>query len=119
MPTTDVVVLRRAIDDMLSSWDDVPNFEVRVRDDRLTMVMFGFTQHVHRTAEGTLRLLDAGHVLETAPLVRKALEFAVTTQWLHHKGDKGMAGVALSPRVMPATWRAAPRRQGGRCPTGL
>lgn len=61
-------------------------------------VLFGWWRHTIRTATALRTLVEAGHTIETTPLVRSILEHTYSMIWL---ADLGVAGVAV---VEDSTW---------------
>jgi hypothetical protein len=72
---------------LLESWDAYTgqqDIEATVTDRSLPqlLVTFGLAAHAHRLARPALNLLNAGLVIESAPIVRSMYECALTAQWI-------------------------------------
>lgn len=87
---------------LIAEADQIASADQGVDVDRQHAVefptLFGWWRHINRTATALRTLVDAGHTIETTPLVRAILEHTYSMIWL---ADVGAAGIAV---VEDSTW---------------
>jgi hypothetical protein len=94
---TDPEGLAAVIRSLIEGWSAAPASGVtfgqkgRVPSRGRFVLIHSFAAHTHRLAAAALDMLDAGLTIEVLPLIRQALESALTAVWLAQNEDAGNA----------------------------
>jgi hypothetical protein len=96
-PVTDPEGLAAITRSLIEGWSDAPAAGVtfgqkgRIPSRGRFVLIHSFAAHTHRLAAAALDMLDTGLTIEVLPLVRQALECALTAVWLAQNEDAGNA----------------------------
>lgn len=96
-PVTDPEGLAAVTRSLIGGWSDAPAKGVtfgqkgRAPSRGRFVLIHSFAAHTHRLATAALDMLDAGLTIEVLPLIRQALESALTAVWLAQNEDAGNA----------------------------
>lgn len=87
--------LWNTLGELLTIWDDRPDKTSvdrgrQMERQRLAIVL-ALASHTHRLARAAMHLHEAGMDLEAMPLVRGALEYGLTAQWMVHNDEEALA----------------------------
>lgn len=79
---------RATLEELIAAWHaDVRSVDIAVRKDiTVGLVVYGLTAHTYAIAEGVLALYDHDYHAVAVPLVRQAIECAVTAMWVELGG---------------------------------
>lgn len=84
---------REAVEKMIADYRAAGPIETKQRKYRSVLIGHGWCNEVHRLAEASLHLVDAGHGHEALILLRTMFETTISLHWLSQKGDAGALGV--------------------------
>lgn len=84
------------LDELLMIWDDRPE-KTSVGKGRVVTpgrlgVVLALASHTHRLARAAMLLHKSGMGLEAMPMVRGALEYGLTAQWMVHNEEQAFMG---------------------------
>ena len=84
----DDAVVRQHLRNLLQAWDDAPDSaSLGQREHMLVgLCVFGFTAHTYRLVAALLALEECGMLGVGTPLVRQAMECAITALWIERGG---------------------------------
>lgn len=82
--------IREILKTLIADWHGGTSVEIGVRENTLVgLTIYGLTAHTHALAEAVVTLYDADQHTAAVPLVRQAIECAMTTVWVELAGYPG------------------------------